>query len=147
MFRYYEAVLWRAELCEDKALVLLPCCQAESCWGISNVMLMLLFPSSNASSLKEEFWIKLSLSCSKEWKERRKKSHPAGCEAARAVPGGSAGLVAMWDPAWAHSQWELQTFGSLRASHHTEPSCWALSRPRRRLAAPGTSFINFRGYF
>lgn len=86
--------------------MLLPCCQGASCWEISSMTLMLLFPSSNASSLKEEFWIKLLLSCSKEWKKRRKKSRPTGCEAARAVPGGSAGAVALRDPALAHSHRE-----------------------------------------
>lgn len=101
-----EAIVWRAELCQGEALVLLPCCQGVSSWGISSVTLMLLFPSSNASSLEEEFWIKLLSSRSKEWKKRRKKSRPAGCEAARAVPGGSAGVVAMWDPALARSHGE-----------------------------------------
>lgn len=56
-----------------EALVLLPYCQGVSSWGISSVTWMLLFPSSNASSLEEEFWIKLLLSWSKEWKKRRKK--------------------------------------------------------------------------
>lgn len=56
-------------------------------------------------------------------------------------------MVAMWDPALAHSHREWQTFQSLKASQQTKPSCWALSQPCHRLAAPGTGFINFTGYF
>lgn len=41
-----------------------------------------------------------------EEKEEKEPPCPAGCGAARAVPGGSAGLVAMQDPALAHSHRE-----------------------------------------
>lgn len=83
-----EAVLWRAELCQGEALVLLPCCQGVSSWGISSVTSMLLFPSSNASSLEEEFWIKLLSSCCKEWKKGGKRAallavkQPGPCQVA-----------------------------------------------------------------
>jgi len=74
----HKAVLRRAGLCEQGALALLVLLPGD----VSRVTLALRFPSANASSLKEEFWIKLSSGCPKEWGKRKKKSCPASHEAA-----------------------------------------------------------------